>query len=120
MFSKGNKNTVGLDIGANSIKLIKLERTKDSISIAALGIRELPPEAIIADEVKDRDAVIYNIQSLIDEVDPSIKNVVVSISGYGVITDKFTISPFSPSKLIPRSKGAMSLARLFISIFLSI
>ncbi|MFH2035423.1 MAG: type IV pilus assembly protein PilM [Candidatus Zixiibacteriota bacterium] len=98
MFSKGTKSTVGLDIGANSIKLVKLERTKDSHSIVALGIRELPPEAIVADEVKDRDAVIYTIQSLIDEVDPKIKNVVVSISGYGVITDKFTIDKKSGSE----------------------
>jgi len=99
LFSRSSKSTVGLDVGANSIKLVKLDRNKDSHSVAALGIRELPPEAIVSDEIKDREAVIYNIQSLIDEIDPKIKNVVVSISGYGVITDKFVIDKKSGSEM---------------------
>jgi type IV pilus assembly protein PilM len=98
LLSRGSKSTIGLDVGANSIKLIKLERIKDSHSIVALGIRELPSEAIVADEIRDRDAVIYNIQSLIDEIDPKIKDVVISVSGYGVITDKFTIDKKSGSE----------------------
>ncbi len=98
LFSRKSKSTVGLDVGANSIKLVKLDRGKGGISLAALGIRELPPEAIVADEVKDREAVIFNIQSLVDQVDPKIKDVVVSISGYGVITDKFTIDKKSGSE----------------------
>lgn len=91
MFSSGSKSTVGLDIGANSVKLVKLDHTKDGYAVAAIGIREFPPEAIVADEIRDREAVIFNIQSLIDQTDPKIKNVVVSISGHGVITDRFTI-----------------------------
>jgi len=91
MFSRGSKSTIGLDIGANSVKLVKLEHTKAGYSVSAIGIREFPPEAIVADEIRDREAVIFNIQSLIDQTDPKIKDVVVSISGHGVITDRFTI-----------------------------
>lgn len=91
MFSKGSKSTIGLDIGANSVKLVKLDHTKSGYSVSAIGIREFPPEAIVADEIRDREAVIFNIQSLIDQTDPKIKDVVVSISGHGVITDRFTI-----------------------------
>ena len=91
MFSKGSKSTIGLDIGANSVKLVKLDHTKAGYSVAAIGIREFPPEAIVADEIRDREAVIFNIQSLIDQTDPKIKDVVVSISGHGVITDRFTL-----------------------------
>ncbi|MGH8015492.1 MAG: type IV pilus assembly protein PilM [Candidatus Zixiibacteriota bacterium] len=91
MFSKGSKSTIGLDVGANSVKLVKLDHTKSGYSVAAIGIREFPPEAIVADEIRDREAVIFNIQSLIDQTDPKIKDVVVSISGHGVITDRFTI-----------------------------
>jgi len=57
-----------------------------------------PPEAIVADEVKDREAVIFNIQSLVDQIDPKIKDVVISISGFGVITDKFMIDKKSGSE----------------------
>lgn len=91
LFTSSNKSTVGLDIGASSVKLVKLDRTKSGFSVSAIGIRELPPEAIVDDEIRDREAVIYNIQSLIDQTDPNIKNVVVSISGHSIITDKFTI-----------------------------
>ncbi len=91
MFSRGSKSTIGLDVGANSVKLVKLDHTKTGYSVAAIGIREFPPEAIVADEIRDREAVIFNIQSLIDQTDPKIKDVVVSISGHGVITDRFTI-----------------------------
>ena len=86
-----SKSTVGLDIGANSLKLVKLDHTKSGYSVSAIGIRELPPEAIVSDEIRDREAVIFNIQSLIDQTDPRIRDVVVSISGHGVITDRFTI-----------------------------
>lgn len=91
MFAKGSKSTIGLDIGANSVKLVKLDHTKAGYSVSAIGIREFPPEAIVADEIRDREAVIFNIQSLIDQTDPKIKDVVVSISGHGVITDRFTL-----------------------------
>lgn len=91
LLSGGKKSTVGLDIGANSIKLVKLDHAKSGYSVSAIGIRELPPEAIVADEIRDREAVIFNIQSLIDQTDPKIKDVVVSISGHSVITDRFVI-----------------------------
>lgn len=91
LFSRKSTSTVGLDVGASSIKLVKLDHTRGGHSVSAIGIRELPPEAIVADEIRDREAVIFNIQSLIDQTDPKIKDVVVSISGHGVITDKFTI-----------------------------
>ena len=91
MFSRKSKSTVGLDVGASSIKLVKLDHSRGGYAVSAIGIRELPPEAIVADEIRDREAVVYNIQSLIDQTDPKIRDVVVSISGHGVITDKFTI-----------------------------
>ncbi|MEA2030945.1 MAG: type IV pilus assembly protein PilM [candidate division Zixibacteria bacterium] len=91
LFSSGSKNSVGLDIGASSIKLVKLNHTKAGYSVAAIGVRELPPDAIVADEIRDREAVIFNIQSLIDQVDPGIKNVVVSLSGHGIMADRFTL-----------------------------
>jgi len=91
MLSRGEKFSVGLDIGASSVKLIKLNHTKNGYFVSGLGIRELPAEAIVSDEIRDREAVIFNIQSLIEQVDPNIKKVNVSVSGHGVITDKFTI-----------------------------
>ena len=79
LFGQGSKTTVGLDIGASSIKCVKLERRNGTFALLALESRDLPPEAIVSDEVKDRDTVIFNIQSVIDMVDPRTKDVVVSV-----------------------------------------
>ena len=81
----------GLDIGASSIKFIRLEDRPDGYALTAAGTRELPPEALVAEEVKDRETIILNIQSLIDACDPKTREVVVSVAGHGVITDKFEI-----------------------------
>jgi type IV pilus assembly protein PilM len=88
---KKSKLAVGLDIGSSSIKLLKLQQKPGGYLLKAMGIKELPFGAITTDEIKDRDAVIFDIQNLVDQTDPKIKEVVISISGHGVITDKFTM-----------------------------
>ena len=91
LFGTRSNTTVGLDIGASSIKLVKMENHGGTYAIRAMGIRDLPVEAIVSEEIKDRDTVIFNIQSLVEQTDPKIKEVVLSISGHGVLTDKITI-----------------------------
>jgi type IV pilus assembly protein PilM len=91
LFGTRSNTTVGLDIGASSIKLVKMENHGGNFAIRAMGIRDLPVEAIVSEEIKDRDTVIFNIQSLVEQTDPKIKEVVLSISGHGVLTDKITI-----------------------------
>ena len=87
-FSKKSKLGVGLDIGASTIKLVKLQKKPGGYILKALAMKELPFDAIASEEIKDRDAVIFDIQNLIDQTDPKIKDVIISISGHGVITDK--------------------------------
>lgn len=90
-FGRSAKEVVGLDVGSNSIKIVVLEHTPGGYVLRGLGVRELPPDCIVAEEIKDREQIVFEIQSLIDEVDPKIRDVVVSISGHGVLTDKITI-----------------------------
>ena len=85
------KSVAGLDIGASSIKYVRLDRKSDGYALAAAGIRELPIESIVSDEIKDRDSVIFSVQGLLDECDPRTTEVVVSVAGHGVITDKFEV-----------------------------
>lgn len=97
LFTK-SKLAVGLDIGASSVKLVKLQKKGTGYILRALGIKDLPYDAVSSEEIKDRDAVIFDIQSLVDQTDPKIKDVVVAISGHGVITDKFTMDKKSGSE----------------------
>jgi len=68
-----------------------MENKGGNFAIKSMGVRELPIEAVVSEEIKDRDTVVFNIRSLVDQIDPSIKEVVLSISGHGVLTDKITI-----------------------------
>jgi type IV pilus assembly protein PilM len=88
IFSKKPKTLTGLDLGANSIKLIKLDEKNGSYSLDALGIKEISTDVVVEDEIKDKDTLIFHIQSLIDQVDPGTKDIAISIAGHGVITDK--------------------------------
>ncbi len=91
MFGKKVKTVAGLDIGASSIKLVRLEERAGSFALTSLGMRELPLEVIVDEEIKDKDTVIFNLQSLIEQCDSKLKEVAISISGHGVITDKISM-----------------------------
>ncbi len=91
LFGSRSKTTTGLDIGASSIKIVTMENKGGNYAIRSMGVRELPVEAVVSEEIKDRDTVVFNIRSLVDQIDPGIKEVVLSISGHGVLTDKITI-----------------------------
>ena len=91
LFGKKLKTVAGLDLGSNSIKLAKLEEKAGTYTMARLGIKELSAESIVEEEIKDRDSLIFHIQSLIDQTDPKIRDVAISVAGHGVITDRFTM-----------------------------
>jgi type IV pilus assembly protein PilM len=91
IFGKKARTVAGLDIGASSIKLVKLEERGGAYALTSLGMRELPMEVIVDEEIKDKETIIFNLQSLVEQCDPRLKEVAISISGHGVITDKITM-----------------------------
>ncbi|MGB2698394.1 MAG: type IV pilus assembly protein PilM [Candidatus Zixiibacteriota bacterium] len=91
IFGKKPKTITGLDLGASSIKLVKLEDKGGSYSLEAVGIKEISTDLMVDDEIKDKDTLIFHIQSLIDQVDPKARDVAISIAGHGVITDRITM-----------------------------
>jgi type IV pilus assembly protein PilM len=91
IFRRKARTVAGLDIGASSLKLVKLEERFGAWALTALGIREIPLETVVDEEIRDRETIIFNVQSLIDQCDPRLKEVAISISGHGVITDKITM-----------------------------
>jgi type IV pilus assembly protein PilM len=88
---RGERSTVGLDIGTHSIKLAKIQHGKDGPFLVATGIKELKPGTIENGAIKDRDALIDAITTLINQCDPSIVDVVISMSGHGILSDKFSL-----------------------------
>ena len=86
----GESATTGLDIGNHSIKLVKIRRLKKGYFLEAAGIKELPPGTMDGSEIKNKDALIDSIVTLVNQCDPSIVDVVVAMSGHGIISDKCT------------------------------
>ncbi|HAJ79152.1 MAG TPA: hypothetical protein DCO75_05215 [Fibrobacteres bacterium] len=86
----GEFTTTGLDIGNHSVKLVKLRHLKDGYFLEAAGIKELPTGTIEGSEIKNRDALIDSIVTLVNQCDPTIVEVVFAMSGLGIISDKCT------------------------------
>ena len=87
---KGQHATVGLDIGNHSIKLVKLLHHKDGYFLEATGVKEVPPGTIEGSEIKNKDVLLEAVTTLVNQCDPSIVEVVISMSGHGIISDKLT------------------------------
>jgi len=81
---------VGLDIGNHTLKIVKLRRQKDNYFLEAVGIKDLPQGTIEGGEIKKRDALIDAITHLVSQCDPSIREIVFSMGGHGIISDKIT------------------------------
>lgn len=91
LLSRKEKPVLGLDIGSNTIKAMRLQDRSGSLMLKAVGLKELPPEAIVAREIQDRETVIFAIQGLVEESDPKAREVAISLSGSGVITDELVM-----------------------------
>jgi type IV pilus assembly protein PilM len=87
---RGQSSTAALDIGNHSIKLVKLRHLKNGYFLEATGIKDLPPGTIEGSDIKKRDLLIEVLTTLVNQCDPSIVEVVFSMSGHGIISDKFT------------------------------
>jgi type IV pilus assembly protein PilM len=87
---RGENSTTGLDIGNHSLKLVKIQHLKNGYFLEAAGIKELQPGTMEGSEIKNRDALIDSITTLVNQCDPSIIEVVIAMSGHGIISDKCT------------------------------
>jgi type IV pilus assembly protein PilM len=91
VFKKKPKTSVGLDIGNYSSKLVQLEHGPDGYTLLSYGVYDQPSNSIIEGQIKNREAVVSGIKNLIQRCDPRIRDVIISISGKGVITDRIQL-----------------------------
>jgi len=92
---RGETSMVGLDIGNHSLKLAKIRHQRSGYFLEAAGIKDLPPGTIEGSDIKNKDALTDAISTLVNQCDPSIVEVAISMSGHGIISDKciFKIDP---------------------------
>jgi type IV pilus assembly protein PilM len=88
---KKNVSRVGLDIGNRSLKLVEIKELKGELHLTAIGVKELPSGVIDSGDIKDKNAFIDAVTTLVDQCDPNIIDVVISLGGQGILSDKFNV-----------------------------
>lgn len=80
MFRK-SRTPLALDIGTFAVKLVQLERGKQGLTLARLGMASLAPGAVEDGTVKDHEEVLRAVEELVSAEKTKAKEAVVSLSG---------------------------------------
>ena len=86
LFSPKNRQLVGVDICATSIKLVDVRRQQGIFHLKSYGIERLLPGTVVDKLIVDTDAVGEAIARLAQRCQVSGSNVATALSGSAVIT----------------------------------
>ncbi len=95
----GSKETVALDIGSSSIKLVQMSMGKQGWQIQRIGMKELPPDAIVDGSIIDSLTVINTIKEILKEENIKTKYTVSALTGHYVIIKKVTFPAATEDEL---------------------
>jgi type IV pilus assembly protein PilM len=87
--------TIGLDIGSHSIKLVGLKMTSKGPFLTCLGMKEMPP----GKDREDVNAVSEILKALVKEVGLKTKKVRLTVSGSGVHIKRISIPALPKAEL---------------------
>lgn len=104
MFRK-KENTVGLDIGSHSIKVVQVGSKDGSLRLLNLGIASVPHDAFVDGRVSKSDLVVKRIQELVNHLKIKDKVVATSISGYEVMIKKIELPTMTEEELENRMQA---------------
>lgn len=92
---KKRKSLIGLDIGSNVVKILRLELSGDRPLVTHFAMSDLPPEAIVDGEIMDRELVIQAIQECADRAEIPREPVASAVAGRAVIVKKIVMDQMS-------------------------
>ncbi len=98
-FGSKKKETIALDIGSNSIKLVHMKQGKKGWELLKLGLAYLPPEAIVDGSIIDSMTVTNTLTELITENNVKTKDTVSSLTGHSVIIKKVGLPAMTEEEL---------------------
>ena len=97
-FSK-RRETVGIDIGSSSVKLVQLKKVKGAFHLVNLGVLPLPAEAIVDNTIMDSSSIVETIKQLMQSLRINAGDAVSSISGNSVIIRKIVLPAMASEEL---------------------
>jgi type IV pilus assembly protein PilM len=89
------KSLIGMDIGSNVVKCLRLDLSHDRPVITHFGMADLPPEAIVDGEIMDRELVIAAIRSAAEKAGVPDEPVASAVAGRAVIVKKIVMDKMS-------------------------
>ena len=89
------KETIGLDIGSHSIKLVGLKMTSKGPFLTCLGMKEIPPGT----DKEDVDKLSQILKALFKEAGLETKKVRLTVSGSGVQIKRISIPSLPKAEL---------------------
>ncbi len=87
--------TIGLDIGSHSIKLVGLKMTSKGPFLTCVGIKEIPP----GKDKEDVNTVSEILRTLVSEVGLKTKKVSLTVSGSGVNIQRIIVPDMPKAEL---------------------
>jgi type IV pilus assembly protein PilM len=90
------KETIGLDIGSHSIKLVGLKMTSKGPFLTLVGMKEIPPGG----DKEDVNTVAETLKSLLSEVGLKTKKVSMTVSGSGIHLKQISLPALPKAELI--------------------
>ena len=93
------KETVGIDIGSSSVKLVQLREHKGGYHLVKVGILPLPAEAIVDNTLMDSSSIVETIKNLLGSLKVKAGEASCSVSGNAVIIRKIVLPAMSSEEL---------------------
>ncbi|MFH2012679.1 MAG: type IV pilus assembly protein PilM [Pseudomonadota bacterium] len=93
------KDIIGIDIGSSSVKILELQKARNSYKLKNMGISFLPPGAIVDGAVREKDPVINTIKNLVSNLGIKTKNAAISLSGHSVIVKNISLPVMTEQEL---------------------
>lgn len=95
-----SKDTIGLDIGSSSLKLVQLKERKGGYELETFELMQLPPEIIVEGSIIDSLRLVEAIKELIKKAKVRAKNVAIGIAGNSfVIIKRITLPEMTDEEL---------------------
>jgi type IV pilus assembly protein PilM len=95
-FLKGKKKSlIGMDIGSNVVKCLRLDLSGDRPVITHFAMADLPPEAIVDGEIMDRELVIEAIRGAAEKANLPDEPIASAVAGRAVIVKKIVMDKMS-------------------------
>lgn len=100
----GSKKLIGLDIGANCIKLIELSKSRKSITLEQIGVIETPDKSYVNGDILNIEEISSAVTELFAKHKVGKKGVGVALNGAQVVVKKISIPKIDEKLLAEQLK----------------